>query len=141
MHGAHYIIKVDDDKCVAIENLMKIIEKENHPKYTYIGAYLWDAQVRAHRSIPLLMRTNRFCDQPHRSRVTNGTDPSHTVLHQPEGVRWGICPVHERLVVRPLVLAGQAHHLRRLELRLAVPNVRRMWDPRVTDLRCCWWWW
>jgi len=41
LHGAHYIIKVDDDKCPHIANLMKVIEKQKHPKYTYIGAYFW----------------------------------------------------------------------------------------------------
>ena len=46
MHGAHYIVKVDDDQCPDIKAIKKAIMDAKDPKYAYIGDWLRGRAVR-----------------------------------------------------------------------------------------------
>ena len=46
MHGAHYIVKGDDDYCPDMEKIKKVIEDAKFPKYAYIAGVVWDKAVR-----------------------------------------------------------------------------------------------
>ena len=46
MHGAHYIVKVDDDQCADIKAIKKAIMDAKDPKYAYIGDWLRLGPVR-----------------------------------------------------------------------------------------------
>ena len=46
MHGAHYIVKVDDDRCADISSINKAIIDSKDPKYAYIGDWLRPGPVR-----------------------------------------------------------------------------------------------
>ena len=48
MHGAHYIVKVDDDVCADIKTIRKAIIDAKDPKYAYIGEWLRGRPVRAY---------------------------------------------------------------------------------------------
>ena len=48
MHGAHYIVLVQDNYCPDMDRLMKVIEDAKHPKYAYIGEKMWNKQVHIH---------------------------------------------------------------------------------------------
>ena len=46
MHGAHYIVKVDDDQCPDIKAIKKAIMDAKDPEYAYIGDWLRPGPVR-----------------------------------------------------------------------------------------------
>ena len=48
MHGAHYIVLVQDNYCPDMDRLKKLIEDANHPKYAYIGEKMWNESVHIH---------------------------------------------------------------------------------------------
>ena len=59
MHGAHYIVLVQDKYCPDINRLKKVIEDANHPKYAYIGEKMWHEEVHVH-SMTHLHHSNLF---------------------------------------------------------------------------------
>ena len=48
MHGARYIVLVQDNFCPDMDRLKKLIEGAKHPKYAYIGEGMWHGQVHIH---------------------------------------------------------------------------------------------
>ena len=48
MHGAHYIVLVQDKYCPDMGRLNKLIEGLKRPKYAYIGEQLWLGPVHIH---------------------------------------------------------------------------------------------
>ena len=52
MHGAHYIVKVDDDYCPDMVKIRKVVEDAKHPKYAYIAAINWNYAVRTYWTLP-----------------------------------------------------------------------------------------
>ena len=53
MHGARYIVLVQDNYCPDMDKLKRVIEDANHPKYAYIGETMWKAPVHIHSIIDL----------------------------------------------------------------------------------------
>ena len=47
MHGAHYIVKVDDDQCPNIKMITRAVIEAKDPKYAYIGIELKHRPVRS----------------------------------------------------------------------------------------------
>ena len=55
MHGAHYIVKVDDDYCPDMEKIKKVIEDAMFPKYAYIAGVVWKKAVRITHVVPWML--------------------------------------------------------------------------------------
>ena len=51
MHGAHYIVKVDDDQCANLKAIKKAIVNAKNPKYAYIGDWLRGKPVRMYTTL------------------------------------------------------------------------------------------
>ena len=53
MHGARYIVLLQDNFCPSMGRLKRVIEDAKHPKYAYIGEQLWLGPVHIHSIIDL----------------------------------------------------------------------------------------
>ena len=51
MHGARYIVKVDDDQCADIKAIKKAIIDSKDPEYAYIGDWLRLGPVRMYTTL------------------------------------------------------------------------------------------
>ena len=67
MHGAHYIVKADDDQCPDIGNITQAIEGAKDPKYAYMGKWIQVRPVRIHTPLSCLICENRCCAQTYDS--------------------------------------------------------------------------
>ena len=73
MHGAHYIVKVDDDFCPNMEKIMRVIKEEKHPKYAYIAETVWWTAVRIHStsvSMSIVWSASSFTSGPNKHNCT-----------------------------------------------------------------------
>lgn len=46
LRGAKYIVKMDDDMCLSLGHLTKLVKSAKEPKYSYIANMIWDKKVR-----------------------------------------------------------------------------------------------